>query len=81
MPSKYTIKQILTTNGNWWKFYEKHKNNLSNNIAKFYKDFGDDELVFDLFCIGLFVSEQRNRNPWDELDVFTSSDKTDELIE
>ena len=57
------------------EYYEKHKNNLSNNIAKFYKDFGDDELVFDLFCIGLFVSEQKNRNPWDELDVFTSSDK------
>ncbi len=33
MSPKYTIKQILTTNGNWWKFYEKHKDNLRPAIV------------------------------------------------
>jgi len=29
---KLTIKQILTSNGNWWRFYEKHKANLRASI-------------------------------------------------
>ena len=33
MSSKYTIKQILTTNQNWWKFYEKYKDNLRPSIV------------------------------------------------
>ena len=32
MSSKYTIKQILTTNQNWWKFYQKNKDNLRPSI-------------------------------------------------
>ena len=32
MSSKYTIKQILTTNQNWWRFYQKNKDNLRASI-------------------------------------------------
>ena len=28
MPVKYSIKQILTTNQHWWKFYEKYQSTL-----------------------------------------------------
>src|SRR3990167_3086037 len=34
MSKKYTIKQILTSNQNWWNFYEKHKTTLRPAIPK-----------------------------------------------
>ena len=34
MRKKYTIKQILTTNQSWWRFYEKHKTVLRPAIPK-----------------------------------------------
>ena len=33
MAQKYTIKQILLTDHNWWNFYEKHKDNLRPAIV------------------------------------------------
>lgn len=33
MKKKYTIKQILLSNQNWWHFYEKHKNKLRADIV------------------------------------------------
>lgn len=32
MRGKYTIKQILLSNQNWWKFYQKHKHSLREAI-------------------------------------------------
>ena len=29
---KYSIKQILTSNHNWWRFYNSHKDNIRNDI-------------------------------------------------
>jgi hypothetical protein len=34
MSQKYTIKQILLSNQNWWRFYEKHKDLLRPSIVK-----------------------------------------------
>jgi hypothetical protein len=34
MQKKYTIKQILLSNHNWWKFYEKHKASLRPAIPE-----------------------------------------------
>jgi len=31
---KYTIKQILLSNQNWWRFYERHKDNMRHSIIK-----------------------------------------------
>lgn len=31
-PQKYTIKQILLSHQAWWRFYEKHKNNIRPGI-------------------------------------------------
>src|SRR5271156_6824028 len=31
---KYTIKQILLSNQNWWRFYETHKDNMRISIIK-----------------------------------------------
>lgn len=31
--SKFSIKQILLTNNNWWRFYNKHKDNLRPAIV------------------------------------------------
>ena len=33
MKKKYSIKQILLSNQNWWNFYEKHKNKLRLSIV------------------------------------------------
>lgn len=33
MKTRYTIKQILTSNGNWWNFYQKHKDRIRENIV------------------------------------------------
>ena len=33
MAKKYTIKQILLANQSWWRFYEKHKDNLRPSIV------------------------------------------------
>ena len=30
---RYTIKQILLSNQNWWRFYEKHKANIRPGIV------------------------------------------------
>lgn len=32
MAKIYSIKQILTSNGNWWGFYQKHKNTIRKSI-------------------------------------------------
>jgi len=32
MKKKYSIKQILTSNGNWWRFYEANKTNIRPGI-------------------------------------------------
>lgn len=34
MKKNYSIKQILTTNGSWWRFYEKHQETLRPAIPK-----------------------------------------------
>lgn len=33
MKTRYTIKQILTSNGHWWNFYQKHKDRIRENIV------------------------------------------------
>ena len=33
MTQKYTIKQLLLSNQNWWHFYEKHKSHLRPSIT------------------------------------------------
>ena len=66
MSPKYTIKQILTTNSNWWKFYEKHKDNLRlfigdiRDLNRLLRAFEDVDIVFH--CAYDSSNQQNNIN-------------------
>ena len=76
MLKTYNVKYPENKKGQQWlddlkgKLISFGKKNKHNNMVMkwddFFNEFGDNDLAYDLWCMGLFTSEKKKTAPWEE---------------